>query len=104
VVTGAHHAGSIPLAPPAGAPAPGGDRVAGRGAPGARWQGLYTKPGQVALALAVDDVAAAQEELRALGVPVVCERQESRVCYQAAVRAPDGNVLILHHRKDGSAG
>jgi catechol 2,3-dioxygenase-like lactoylglutathione lyase family enzyme len=61
-------------------------------------------PGRVALALAVDDVPAAVEELRAKGVPVVSEPHEGEVCYQAAVRAPDGNLLILHRRKDGTAG
>jgi hypothetical protein len=34
----------------------------------------------------------------------VYERQEGQVCFQAAIRAPDGNVLILHQRKDGTAG
>src|SRR5262245_10335024 len=61
-------------------------------------------PGQVALALAVDDVAAAVEELRAKGVPILAESHEGSVCYQALIRAPDGNVLILHKRKDGTAG
>jgi catechol 2,3-dioxygenase-like lactoylglutathione lyase family enzyme len=61
-------------------------------------------PGQVALALAVDDVAAAVEELRAKGVPILAEPDEGAVCYQAAIRAPDGNVLILHKRKDGTTG
>jgi catechol 2,3-dioxygenase-like lactoylglutathione lyase family enzyme len=61
-------------------------------------------PGQVTLALEVDDVAAAVTELRDKGVPIVYERQEGEVCFQAAIRAPDGNVLILHQRKDGTAG
>ena len=61
-------------------------------------------PGQVSLALAVDDVAAAVEELRAQGVPIVMEPREQDVCYAAIIRAPDGNELILHRRKDGTAG
>jgi predicted enzyme related to lactoylglutathione lyase len=60
--------------------------------------------GQVVLALAVDDVGAAVEELRAKGVPIVHEPRESRVCYQATIRAPDGNEIMLHQRKDGTAG
>jgi catechol 2,3-dioxygenase-like lactoylglutathione lyase family enzyme len=61
-------------------------------------------PGQVSLALAVDDVAAAVEELRAKGVPIVMEPREQDVCYAAVIRAPDGNEIILHRRKDGTAG
>jgi catechol 2,3-dioxygenase-like lactoylglutathione lyase family enzyme len=61
-------------------------------------------PGQVVLALAVDDVAAAVEELRAQGVPVVREVREQDVCYRAVIRDPDGALLMLHQRKDGTAG
>jgi catechol 2,3-dioxygenase-like lactoylglutathione lyase family enzyme len=73
------------------------DRVRGNRAEGAT-------PGMVALALAVDDVDAAVEELRAKGVPIVKEPWEADVCYQAVIRAPDGNEIILHRRKDGTAG
>src|SRR5919202_4854716 len=52
-------------------------------------------PGQVSLALAVDDVAGAVEELRAKGVPIVMEPCEQDVCVAAVIRAPDGNELIL---------
>jgi predicted enzyme related to lactoylglutathione lyase len=55
------------------------------------------------IALAVDDVAAAAEELRGKGVKVVLEPIEWPVCYQAVIEDPDGNVLILHQRKDGTA-
>ena len=62
-------------------------------------------PGTNALiALAVEDVAAALEELRGKGVKVVMEPVESPVCYQALIEDPDGNALILHQRKDGTAG
>jgi predicted enzyme related to lactoylglutathione lyase len=61
-------------------------------------------PGQVVLALAVDDVDAAVAELRAKGVPIVKEPWEADVCYRAIIRAPDGNELMLHQRKDGTAG
>jgi predicted enzyme related to lactoylglutathione lyase len=63
------------------------------------------KPGgNATIALAVEDVWAAVEELRAKGVPVLMEPVESPVCYQASVQDPDGNQLILHQRKDGTAG
>ena len=61
-------------------------------------------PGQVVLALAVDDVAAAVEELRAKGVPIVKEPWAEDVCTRALIRGPDGNELMLHHRNDGTAG
>jgi predicted enzyme related to lactoylglutathione lyase len=62
-------------------------------------------PGQnAAIALAVEDVAAAVEELRGKGVTVETGPHESGVCYSALIRDPDGNLLILHQRKDGTAG
>jgi predicted enzyme related to lactoylglutathione lyase len=62
-------------------------------------------PGKNALiALAVEDVAAALEELRGKGVKVVMEPVESPVCCQAVIEDPDGNALLLHQRKDGTAG
>jgi catechol 2,3-dioxygenase-like lactoylglutathione lyase family enzyme len=61
-------------------------------------------PGQLVLALAVDDVDAATEELRAKGVPILREPFATDVCYQAHIRGPDGNTLILHRRDDGTAG
>ena len=61
-------------------------------------------PGQLVLALAVDDVDAATEELRAKGVPILKEPFASDDCYQAQIQAPDGNVIMLHRRNDGTAG
>ena len=61
-------------------------------------------PGQVVLALAVDDVDAAVAELRAQGVPILREPFATDVCYQAHIQAPDGNTLVLHRRDDGTAG
>jgi predicted enzyme related to lactoylglutathione lyase len=57
-----------------------------------------------AIALAVDDVNAAVEELHARGVPVLIEPYEGEVCFNAMVQDPDGNLLLLHRRKDGTAG
>ena len=57
-----------------------------------------------AIALAVEDVAAAVEELRAKGVTIIAGPTEHNVCYGALIQDPDGNLLLLHQRKDGSAG
>ena len=50
------------------------------------------------VALRVADVAAAREELEALGIEFLGETIDSGVCHQAPFKDPDGNVLILHHR------
>jgi catechol 2,3-dioxygenase-like lactoylglutathione lyase family enzyme len=55
-------------------------------------------PGGGPIALRVDDVAAAREELEAAGVEFLGETIDSGVCHQAHFKDPDGNVLILHHR------
>ena len=58
----------------------------------------------LSIALAVHDAKAAVEELRARGVPILQEAQETSVCYMALVADPDGTLLWLHQRKDGTAG
>jgi predicted enzyme related to lactoylglutathione lyase len=50
------------------------------------------------IALQVDDVAAAREQLEAKGVRFVSETFDSGVCWQAICLDPDGNPLSLHHR------
>lgn len=50
------------------------------------------------LALHVDDVAAAREELEAKGVTFVAPTFDTGVCHMALFRDPDGNDLMLHHR------
>ena len=50
------------------------------------------------LALRVDDVATAREELEAAGVQFVMDTIDSGECHQAIFVDPDGNTLILHHR------
>ena len=60
--------------------------------------------GGATVALAVPDVEEALERLRARGVPVLLERQESPVCHFATIADLDGNRINLHQRKDGSAG
>ena len=49
------------------------------------------------LALRVDDVAAAKEQLEAAGVEVN-EMWDSGKCRGAGVRDPDGNPILLHRR------
>ena len=56
------------------------------------------RPNCAPIALRVDDVAVAQEALKAKGVTFLMERFDSGVCWQAVFKDPDGNPLILHHR------
>jgi predicted enzyme related to lactoylglutathione lyase len=50
------------------------------------------------IALHVDDVAAAREELESKGVNFVADTIDSGVCHMAIFSDPDGNTLMLHHR------
>jgi predicted enzyme related to lactoylglutathione lyase len=50
------------------------------------------------IALHVDDVAAAREELESKGIEFVADTMDSGVCHMAHFRDPDGNALMLHHR------
>ena len=59
--------------------------------------GLEFRRGGGAIALRVDDVAAAQAELESRGV-TFAGGVDSGVCHQAYFADPDGNALILHHR------
>ena len=61
-------------------------------------------PGGIGLALAVDDVDAAVDELRAEGVPIRKEPFATDVCSQAQLQGPDGNMVMLHRRDDGTTG
>ena len=60
--------------------------------------------GSTAIALAVDDVYAAVEELRAKAVRVLMEPVETGVCHTAFIEDPFGNRICIHQRKDGTAG
>jgi predicted enzyme related to lactoylglutathione lyase len=51
-----------------------------------------------ALALHVDDVAAAREALEAQGVEFSADTLDTGVCHMAFFADPDGNSLMLHHR------
>jgi catechol 2,3-dioxygenase-like lactoylglutathione lyase family enzyme len=51
-----------------------------------------------AIALHVEDVAAARAALEARGVRFHGETLDSGVCHMAPFEDPDGNALLLHHR------
>ncbi len=50
------------------------------------------------VALHVDDVAAAREELEAQGIVFRGDTMDSGVCHMAHFADPDGNALMLHCR------
>jgi predicted enzyme related to lactoylglutathione lyase len=56
------------------------------------------------VALAVEDVSAAIEELRGEGVQISMEPLETPVCFMAVVADPDGNQILIHQRKNGTFG
>ena len=60
--------------------------------------GREFKPHESPIALHVDDVAAAREELESKGVNFVADTMDSGVCHMAIFSDPDGNTLMLHHR------
>jgi len=51
-----------------------------------------------AVALKVDDVAAARATLEGRGVSFAGETLDTGVCHMAFFADPDGNALMLHHR------
>ena len=56
------------------------------------------------IALAVDDVQAAHQQLKQKGVRVLKEPQDFSVCWAMEIADPDGNAIILHKRADGTFG
>jgi catechol 2,3-dioxygenase-like lactoylglutathione lyase family enzyme len=60
-------------------------------------QGEAFVPNENGIALRVEDVEAAVEEVRVKGAEVI-GIQDSGVCHMGFVKDPDGNVLILHRR------
>jgi catechol 2,3-dioxygenase-like lactoylglutathione lyase family enzyme len=50
------------------------------------------------LALHVDDVATARQELEAQGIEFAGDVLDTSVCHMAFFVDPDGNDLMLHHR------
>jgi catechol 2,3-dioxygenase-like lactoylglutathione lyase family enzyme len=60
--------------------------------------GIDFKPHSHPIALHVDDVAEAREELESKGVEFAADTMDSGVCHMAYFRDPDGNALMFHHR------
>lgn len=60
--------------------------------------GLDHNPVRNALALHVDDVAAARSTLESRGVTFAGGIFDTGVCHMAFFDDPDGNSLMLHHR------
>jgi predicted enzyme related to lactoylglutathione lyase len=56
------------------------------------------------IALAVDDIQAAHRTLQEKAVPILRAPFELSGCWHLEILDPDRNVIILHQRKDGSAG
>jgi predicted enzyme related to lactoylglutathione lyase len=60
--------------------------------------GIECDPHSHPIALQVDDVAAAREELEGRGVEFAADTMDSGVCHMAHFADPDGNRLMFHHR------
>jgi predicted enzyme related to lactoylglutathione lyase len=60
--------------------------------------GIGHNVNRTAMALHVDDVAAARAELEGRGVQFQGEILDTGVCHMAFFSDPDGNALMLHHR------
>jgi predicted enzyme related to lactoylglutathione lyase len=60
--------------------------------------GLPHVPSANAIALHVDDVAAARATLEGRGVEFAGDTFDTGVCHMAFFNDPDGNSLMLHHR------
>jgi len=56
------------------------------------------------LALAVEDLSVAAEEVRTGGIVVSRDLHELDTCWHLEILDPDGHTIILHKRKDGSYG
>ena len=56
------------------------------------------------IAIAVDDVHAATEELRGKGVSIIKNTFDAGSCHMACIEDLDSNRLWLHQRKDGTWG
>ena len=56
------------------------------------------KPNANAIALHVEDVAAARATLEERGVTFMGDIFDTGVCHMAFLADPDGNALMLHHR------
>ena len=60
--------------------------------------GIDFQPHSHPIALHVDDVHAAREELEAKGIEFAADTMDSGVCHMAHFKDPDGNALMFHNR------
>ena len=60
--------------------------------------GIEFQPHSHPIALHVDDVEAARQELESKGVEFTGDTMDSGVCHMAHFGDPDGNRLMFHHR------
>jgi predicted enzyme related to lactoylglutathione lyase len=60
--------------------------------------GLEHRTNPNAIALHVDDVAAARAQLEGRGIDFAGETLDTGVCHMAFFTDPDGNAWMLHHR------
>lgn len=60
--------------------------------------------GNASVGISVENVAETVKELKAKGVEVSEEVQDFPGCSMVAIKDPDGNTIMLHHRKDGTFG
>jgi predicted enzyme related to lactoylglutathione lyase len=60
--------------------------------------GQELRPHGLPIALQVDDVDAARDNLESQGVKFVTDTMDSGVCHQAIFLDPAGNSLAIHHR------
>jgi catechol 2,3-dioxygenase-like lactoylglutathione lyase family enzyme len=60
--------------------------------------GMEFNPHTHPIALQVDDVHAAREELESKGIEFGADTIDSGVCHMAFFADPDGNALMVHHR------
>ena len=67
-------------------------------------QEMPERPTGGMVALAVDDLESASEEVKAQGVPIRRELHELAACWHLEILDPDGYTIILHKRKDGTFG
>jgi predicted enzyme related to lactoylglutathione lyase len=56
------------------------------------------------IALAVEDIHAAHAELKKIGARILSEPRDFSVCWAMEILDPDGNMIILHQRADGTFG
>ena len=72
--------------------------------PNRRRDAKWEWSGPPAIALAVDDIHAAAAECKRRKVHILKGPVETSVCWMLFIADPAGNRLVLHRRKDGSAG